>query len=222
MVKKIFLSILVVAISLPALSLTNDDLLALVAMPLAVAAAAEVPQVPLGPLGDFVALLNQAAVPPAQIVESVRYVPVAFIEEPQFVPYVRTQYDGGLRGVQLVRVIQQQYETFGLPGVNLVVTAPRFEQRYEPRIFIPEIVWTRVREGSQHPHGGPPGQLKKQLGLQTGAEVVHGTKPGGKVKAAPPHGNPHANKPAKVNGKPKGGGNDKPHGNGNGHGKGKH
>ena len=29
-----------------------------------------------------------------------------------------------------------------------------------------------------HPHGGPPGQLKKQLGVQTGAEVVHGFKPG--------------------------------------------
>jgi len=24
-----------------------------------------------------------------------------------------------------------------------------------------------------HPHGGPPGQLKKQFGLKTGAEVVH-------------------------------------------------
>ena len=27
-----------------------------------------------------------------------------------------------------------------------------------------------------NPHGGPPGQIKKQLGLQTGAEVVHGRR----------------------------------------------
>jgi hypothetical protein len=31
---------------------------------------------------------------------------------------------------------------------------------------------------TSHPHGGPPGLVKKQLGLQTGAEVVHGGKRG--------------------------------------------
>jgi hypothetical protein len=36
----------------------------------------------------------------------------------------------------------------------------------------------RVAEAKSHPHGGPPGQLKKQMGLQTGAEVVHGSRPG--------------------------------------------
>ena len=40
------------------------------------------------------------------------------------------------------------------------------------------IVTTRIAETRAHPHGGPPGQLKKELGLQTGAEVVHGTHPG--------------------------------------------
>jgi len=39
--------------------------------------------------------------------------------------------------------------------------------------FLPPVVVTRVARS--HPHGGPPGQLKKELGLQTGAEVVHGT-----------------------------------------------
>lgn len=39
---------------------------------------------------------------------------------------------------------------------------------------------------------GPPGQVKKQLGLQTGAEVVHGFKPGRqKVVVQREHGNGH-------------------------------
>jgi hypothetical protein len=37
----------------------------------------------------------------------------------------------------------------------------------------------------EHPHGGPPGQLKKQLGLQTGAEVVHGEKRARSVVVVP-------------------------------------
>jgi len=45
--------------------------------------------------------------------------------------------------------------------------------------FVPPVVVNRVAEVRAHPHGGPPGQIKKQLGLQTGAEVVHG---GGKDK----------------------------------------
>jgi hypothetical protein len=46
----------------------------------------------------------------------------------------------------------------------------------------PPTTW--VREASSHPHGGPPGQLKKELGLQTGAEVVHGSKPGRSARVA--------------------------------------
>jgi hypothetical protein len=39
---------------------------------------------------------------------------------------------------------------------------------------------------TSHPHGGPPGLVKKQLGLQTGAEVVHGGKRGRQFVTASP------------------------------------
>jgi len=44
-------------------------------------------------------------------------------------------------------------------------------------VIVPPVVVSRVASVRAHPHGGPPGQLKKELGLQTGAEVVHGSKP---------------------------------------------
>jgi hypothetical protein len=223
MVRKIILAILIAALPATSFSLTNDNLQALVALPLAVAAVAELPDVPHARLADFVTLLNRAAVPPVQLVEAVRYVPVALVSDvgdPQFVPYLRTRYDEGLRGDSFVRIIEERYVSYGLPQINLVVTAPRLLQ-YEPRFIIPDVVRIRIVERRKHPHGGPPGQLKKELGLQTGAEVVHGSKPGrpddrvGGKQVSPGHGKPHQ----------KSGGPGKGHGNAHankGHGKGKH
>lgn len=62
----------------------------------------------------------------------------------------------------------------------------------------PVVVQQEVHVEHGHPHGGPPGQLKKVVGVQTGAEIVHGNGGG--------PGNGHGNG----------------RGNGNGHGKGKH
>lgn len=159
-------------------ALENEDLLALVAMPLAVAAVSEMTDVPMSDLVDVVTLMNDAAVPPAQFVEVVRYAPVALVaetEEPRFAEYVRVRYDEGLRGPALVNSIEERIQVYGVNGVDLDVTAPRVVDVDDD--FIPAVVRTRIAERS-HPHGGPPGQLKKELGVQTGAEIVHGTKPG--------------------------------------------
>jgi hypothetical protein len=162
---------------------TTVDPLALVALPLAVAAVADIAGVPTDQLADFVATLNNAMVPPAQMIEVVRYVPVALVDEgATFVQYVQQQTVAGVTGPALVPVIVQRLQLYYPTTQINVVAAPTpvpvrtvlVEQNYVP----PPVVVTRVEEVRKHPHGGPPGQIKKQLGLQTGAEVVHGEKPG--------------------------------------------
>lgn len=185
-------SLLVSLLPLRAAALNTQDLLAVVAMPLAVAAVSDMRNVPRNDLMDLVALLNQAGVPPAQFVEVVRYVPVALVTPagngPAFVDYVRTQEQQGLRGTQLVTVIEERYRTIGVPA-DLDVVAPRVVE-VNRDTFVPETIRTRVNEitasnvntrrarWSSHPHGGPPGQLKKIEGVQTGAEIVHGNRHG--------------------------------------------
>ena len=165
----------------PAAALEVDnDLLALVAMPLAVAAVSEITDVPASDLIDVVTLLNDADVPPVQFVEVVRYVPVALVVEdttqPRFIEVIREQTVAGVRGPALVTFIEQRLHTFGVPAtVDFdVVTAPRIVE-LERNEIVPAFVRTRVAEVKAHPHGGPPGQLKKAAGVKTGAEIVHGT-----------------------------------------------
>lgn len=172
---------LVAALALPAPRAAalevDDDLMALVAMPLAVAAVSEITDVPASDLIDMVTLLNDANVPPVQFVETVRYVPVALVVEndtqPRFVEVVRQQQLAGVTGPALVTFIEQRLYTYGLPQtVDLDVTAPRVID-IEPDVLVPPVVRTRIVEAKAHPHGGPPGQLKKAAGVQTGAEIVH-------------------------------------------------
>lgn len=170
----------------------RDDLIALAAMPLAVTAVAELSGVPAGDLFNLVGLLNAAAVPPVQFVETVRYAPAAFVvddgREP-FVVYLQERFDSGVRGPQFVTVIEDRLRTYDLGAFDIDVLSPRLV-RYEPEVFyrpdefFPPIVRTRVIERSTHPHGGPPGQIKKQIGVQTGAEVVHGSSRGRRVSGA--------------------------------------
>jgi hypothetical protein len=139
------------------------DPVALAAMPLAVAAMSELTGVPQDQLADLAAALNQADVPPTQFVQVVSYAPQTLTvqqpaqQPPAFVDFVQTQTRQGVRGRALVTRIDRELPRF------TVASAP-----------------------SSHPHGGPPGQLKKQLGLQTGAEVVHGGKRGRQFVPAPP------------------------------------
>ncbi|MFL6245357.1 MAG: hypothetical protein ACJ74H_04985 [Thermoanaerobaculia bacterium] len=164
----------------PAAALEVDnDLLALVAMPLAVAAVSEITDVPANDLIDMVTLLNDADVPPVQFVEVVRYVPVALVVEdntqPRFIEVVREQEQAGVRGTELVTFIENRLHTFGVPAtVDLNVTAPRVIE-IDDNDIVPKVVRTRIAEVKTHPHGGPPGQLKKAAGVQTGAEIVHNT-----------------------------------------------
>jgi hypothetical protein len=176
--KKLTMVLLVCAALLPrpAAALATKDLLALVAMPLAVAAVSEVTDVPVNELVDFVSLLNQADVPPAQFVEVVRYVPVALVvqnDEPNFVEFVRTRTQTGVSGATLVTVIQDRYQTmYSLPATQFQTTMPSTVFEDEAN-FVPPVVRIRLAEVKRHPHAGPPGLLKKQQGLQTGAEIVH-------------------------------------------------
>lgn len=179
--------VLTLFVSRPAAALQTDDLLSLVAMPLAVAAVSDITDVPVNQLIDVVTLLNDANVPPVQFVEVIRYVPVALVEErddPLFVTWLRSRYDDGLRDFALVNSIEERYRTYDLRDLDFDRPQPRIIEVVESPTFIPPIVRTRVAARSSHPHGGPPGQLKKYLGLQTGAEVVHGTSPRGRSEPA--------------------------------------
>lgn len=175
MMKKLALALVLVAL-LPAgaNALQTDELLSLVAMPLAVAAVAELTDVPTADLIDFVATLNHAAVPPAQFVEVVRYVPVALVESspPEIVSFTRTRVEEGVTGMALATAVADRFRAMGFTEIN-VVNPPAIVVQ-DARAFLPARIVTRVAEVRRHPHGGPPGQLKKQLGVQTGAEVVHG------------------------------------------------
>jgi hypothetical protein len=159
------------------------DPLALVAMPLAVAAVAELTDIPALELASFISLLNQARVPPAQFVEVVRYSPVALIDtRPEFLTFVTTQVSDGTRGMLLARSLADRIEdVYGIEQINVV--DPPVIVYTQPQAFVPPVVVQQVAAARTHPHGGPPGQLKKELGLQTGAEVVHGTRPGSATRA---------------------------------------
>lgn len=168
----------------------TNDLLSLIAMPLAVAAVSNLSGIPLQDLSGLVTSLNAARMPPLQVVEVLRYAPVALVSDygqPQFVPYVRTQVVSGVRGPALISLIDQRLRTYDIvPQFRVVRREPDVRYVYDDYFrdddynddYFPPVVRTRVAEVRTHPHGGPPGQLKKELGLQTGAEVVHGTRPG--------------------------------------------
>lgn len=153
----------------------TNDLLALAAMPLAVAAVAEITGVPMADLSSLVASLNAARMPPLQVVEVLRYSPVVLVddyERPRFVQFVNAQVVSGVTGPRLIDLIDDRFRTYDLTPRFDTVEVVNVVDRNE---FFPPIVTSRVAEVRAHPHGGPPGQLKKERGLQTGAEVVHGT-----------------------------------------------
>jgi hypothetical protein len=159
----------------PVIADTND-LLAFIAMPLAVAAVSEVSGIPLNDLSMLVSSLNAADVPPLQFIEVVRYAPVALVSDGDpFVSFVQTQVNDGVTGMRLVQVIEDRLETYNVSPQVVSVPVRVVEVNDN---FLPSVVTTRIAERRDHPHGGPPGQVKKEIGVQTGAEVVHGRKPG--------------------------------------------
>jgi hypothetical protein len=177
---------------IPQTTLVSTDPFSVIALPLAVAAVSNVTGVSLDELANFVATMNNANVPPTQIVEVLRYVPVALTTDnaPQFVQFVQQQTTQGVTGPALVPVVVQQLQTFYPAQTQIIVSEPARVRRVRvvpqtvivDQNFVPAVVVARMKE---HPHGGPPGQIKKQLGLQTGAEVVHGEKRGRTIVVAP-------------------------------------
>jgi len=172
----------------PSGTTVDVDPLAVIGLPLAVAAVSNITGVSQTELANLVATLNNANVPPVQVVEVLRYSPVALVVDngQPFVQFIQQQTAQGVTGPALVSVVVQQLQTYYPPQTQIVVNRPAPRQRiFIERDFVPPVVVTRLQELRLHPHGGPPGQLKKQLGLQTGAEVVHGGKRGRKFVAAP-------------------------------------
>jgi len=180
--------------------LGGSNPLAVALMPLAVAAVSDLAGVPQDQLESLVSTLNQANVPPTQFVEVVQYAPVALTTQnaQPFVPWVQTQFAQGITGPALVTVIDQQLPQYGVTPQYVPPTLallPRPQRAViSPTTVVPTVMPTEVRpQFTEHnPHGGPPGQIKKIEGLQTGAEVVHGAKPGRQFIAGEEHhGNPH-------------------------------
>jgi len=185
--KRLFLAALLL-IPVSASALNTNELLSLVALPLAVAAVADVTGVPTDELSNFIATLNNANVPAPQMIEVIRYVPVALVmdatqQQPVFVEYVQSQVQQGVTGLALMPIIVERLRTYDVQPEFITITAPQTPVQVRTiivdRTYIPPVVITRVEEiRKRHPHGGPPGQLKKAIGVQTGAEVVHGGKRG--------------------------------------------
>jgi len=161
--------------------LVTSDPLSLIALPLAVAAVSDISGVPQDQLADLVTTLNNANVPLVQEIQIIRYAPVALVSDngTPFVQYVQQQTSQGVTGTALVPVVVQQLQTYYPAQTQIAPQRVVVEREFAP----PPFVVTRVQEIKGNPHGGPPGQIKKQLGLKTGAEVVHGQVP---VAVAPP------------------------------------
>lgn len=180
--KKLAIALLLFAlIPAQAVALNTTELLATIAMPLAVAAVSEVTDVPADTLGSVVAMLNNAFVPAPQAIEIIRYVPVALVVDngQPFVNFLQQQVSQGVTGTQFVTVIDRELQTYYVQTTpQITVIAPPSTPVVVDERFVPQVVTTRVAEVKAHPHGGPPGQLKKRLGLQTGASVVHEEKRG--------------------------------------------
>lgn len=187
------------------------DPLALLTMPLAVAAVSDLTGVPQDQLANLVATLNEANVAPTQFVQVLRYAPVALVtqvpQQPTFVQYVQQQQAQGITGPALVTVIDQQLPNYGIAPQTLAAPLPSPQAVVVDRNYFPPMVRERVARARGNPFGGPPGQLKKAEGLQTGAEVVHGYQPGRQIEqpvvqrpvmAERHHGNPHGMPPGQA------------------------
>ena len=133
-------------------ALEIDELVAVTAMPLAVADVVALPDVPRDDVITVVTTLNQAAVPAPQFVEIVRYVPVALVEpaEPRFVTYVTQEYQRGIVGEPLALAIADRYDnTYGIEEVHIV--DPPVLTVVEQRQILPPVVVTRFQPAAFDP-----------------------------------------------------------------------
>ena len=90
-----------------------------------------------------------------------RFIPVTIVEQP-VVPQPIIQ-----QPIVQQPIVQQQPVVVQQPQPVVVQS----QSQFIPRVVTQRVEEVRVRH--EHPHGGPPGQLKKIEGLQTGAQIVH-------------------------------------------------
>src|SRR5690349_4290844 len=99
MMRKIFCAAIALAFATNALALNTEtkELLAAIAMPLAVDAVSRVTGVPQTELSNLVSTLNQGNVAPTQFVDVMRYTPPALVQDngQPFVTYVQNQVSQG-------------------------------------------------------------------------------------------------------------------------------
>src|ERR1051326_1907522 len=144
--RKLTLAVLLLfAGALPAQALNTKDLLSLIAMPLAVAAVSDLSGVPQDQLADVVSTLNQADVPPAQFVDTVRYIPVALVaqpaaNEPTFTQWLDSQSQS-VTGPALVTTIDDRLAT----TYGVTPAAQPTEIVYVDDNYIPQEVVTRLQ-----------------------------------------------------------------------------
>ena len=187
--KKVCLIVLAVAglVMAPAArALQTEEVLDMIAMPIAVAAVSEVTGVPQDSLIDLVVAMNAVDVAPTEFVEVVRYSPVLLVDPvtgPEVVTFVTNEVDRGITDRELVLALRDRIRSTGIDQFEVVEDRRVILDR---RTVVPDVVVRRADElRRNHPHGGPPGQIKKEIGVQTGAEVVHGTKPGNSPSRTP-------------------------------------
>lgn len=164
---------LVVASGPTSSAIQTEEVLDLIAMPLAVAAVSEISGVPQAGLVTLVESLNGVSAQPVEIIEIVRYSPVFLadpVREPRLITSITNEVERGISREELVALLRQEIRGAGIDPV------PVYDRSELIRgSLVPEGVTTPRSDERPHPHGGPPGQLKKDLGLQTGAEIVHGS-----------------------------------------------
>ncbi|MBW3565229.1 MAG: hypothetical protein KY459_10930 [Acidobacteria bacterium] len=156
-------------------ALDTEEILATVAMPLAVAAVADLTDIDTEDLLTLVYALNDANVAPTKFVEIIRYVPVVLLDPeaaPDFIAFVETESRRSSDGDALATVLGNRLVESGATTIRVEAPEP-----IRSRAILPPVVVDRA-----HPHGGPPGQVKKQIGVQTGAEVVHGEHPSNRAR----------------------------------------
>lgn len=175
--KSVCLFLGAMAVAVPAAALDQDRLVRLAEMPVAVARVAEVESVPDELFREFLLLLRDSDMAPAEFVDIVRYLPVALTEESpgeeSLVEFVRVRQSSGTTGDRLAQALREEMRVRGVP-IDRRVTLVNVPDA-SASDFFPDVVIERTARDRAHPHGGPPGQVKKELGLQTGAEVVHGS-----------------------------------------------
>lgn len=160
-------------------ALDTEEILATVAMPLAVAAVADLTDIDTEDLLTLVYALNDADVAPTKFVEIVRYVPVVLLDPeaaPDFIAFVEAESRRSSEGDVLATALGNRLVASGATTIR--VEAP---DRVRPTAILPSVVLDRT-----HPLGGPPGQVKKEIGVQTGAEVVHGEHPSNRARSVNP------------------------------------